>query len=170
MQPLLQDLRFSLRTLRRSPGFALTAILTLGLGIASVTSVFSVVSSVLLKPFSFPEANRLVVLRETARELNNAPEPDNYKHVLYWKANAKTLEDAAIFRNNTFSVSSGTDHPEIVGGLNISPSFFSVLGENRIMRRTTSPYHFCFGVTVTDSTSECVSAFASALTPTIDTA
>jgi len=112
MQTLLQDLRFSIRTLRRSPGFALTAILTLALGVASVTSVFSVVNSVLLKPFAFPESNRLVVLRETTRELNYAAYPDNYKHYLNWKANSKTLADAAIFRNNTFSVSSGTDHPK----------------------------------------------------------
>jgi predicted permease len=139
MQTLFQDLRFSLRTLRRSPGFALIATLTLALGIASVTSIFSVVNSVLLKPFAFPEANRLVVLRETARELNYAPFPDNYKHYLHWKANSKTLANAAIFRNNTFSVSSGTDHPEIVGGLNISPEFFSVLGVEPALGRSFLP-------------------------------
>jgi len=128
MQTLLQDLRFSIRTLRKSPGFALTAILTLALGVASVTSVFSVVNSVLLKPFAFPEAGRLVVLRETASELNYVPEPDNYKHYLNWKANSKTLADAAIFNNRTFSVASGTNHPQIVDGLEVSPNFFSVLG------------------------------------------
>jgi predicted permease len=139
MQTLLQDLRFSIRTLRRSPGFALIAILTLALGIASVTSIFSVVNSVLLKPFAFPEANRLVVLRETARELNYAPFPDNYKHYLNWKVNSKTLANAAIFRNSTFSVSSETDHPEIVGGLNISPEFFSVLGVEPALGRSFLP-------------------------------
>ena len=139
MQTLLQDLRFSIRTLRRSPGFALTAILTLALGVASVTSVFSVVNSVLLKPFAFPESNRLVVLRETTRELNYAAYPDNYKHYLNWKANSKTLADAAIFRNNTFSVSSGTDHPEIVGGLDISPELFSVLGVEPALGRSFLP-------------------------------
>src|ERR1700678_420275 len=139
MQTLLQDLRFSIRTLRKSPGFALTAILTLALGIGSVTSVFSVVNSVLLKPFAFPEPNRLVVLRETAREMNYAPFPDNYKHYLNWKANSKTLAGAAIFRNNTFSVSAGTDHPEIVGGLDISPEFFSVLGAEPALGRSFQP-------------------------------
>jgi predicted permease len=136
MQTLLQDLRFSIRTLRKSPGFALTAILTLALGIGSVTSVFSVVNSVLLKPFAFPHPERLVILRETARELNYAPSPDNYKHYLNWKANSKTLADAAIFRNNTFSVSTGTDHPRIVGGLNISSEFFSVLGVEPALGRS----------------------------------
>jgi predicted permease len=139
MQTLLQDLRFSIRTLRKSPGFSLTAILTLGLGIGAVTAVFSVVNSVLLKPFSFPEADRLVVLRETAREMNDAPFPDNYKHYRNWKANSKTLADAAIFRNSTFSVSAGTDHPDIAGGLQISPNFFSVLGVPPLLGRSFLP-------------------------------
>jgi predicted permease len=125
---LLQDLRFSVRTLRKAPGFSLTAILTLALGVASVTAVFSIVSSVLLKPFAFPRPDRLVVLRERIRELNNAPFPVNYRHYQNWKANSKALADAAIFTNASFSISAGTDHPEIVGGLQVSPNFFSLLG------------------------------------------
>jgi predicted permease len=139
MPTLLQDLRFSIRTLRKSPGFALTSILTLALGIGAVTSVFSVVNSVLLKPFAFPEPDRLVVLRETAREMNDAPFPANYKHYLNWKANSKTLADSAIFENDTFSVSAGTDHPVIVGGLQISPNFFSVLGVTPTLGRSFLP-------------------------------
>jgi predicted permease len=139
MQTLLNDLKFSIRTLRRSPGFALTAILTLALGVASITSVFSVVNSVLLKPFAFLEPNRLVVLRETLRESKYAPSPDNYKHYLNWKANSKTLADAAIFRNSTFSVSLGTDHPEIESGLDISSEFFSVLGIEPVLGRSFLP-------------------------------
>ena len=54
------ELRFSIRRLRRSPGFSLTAILTLALGIGAVASVFSVVNSVLLKPFAFRDPSRLL--------------------------------------------------------------------------------------------------------------
>jgi predicted permease len=139
MQSLLQDLQFSLRTLRKSPGFTLTAVLTLALGIGAVTSVFSVVNSVLLKPFAFPDENRLVVLRETLREFNNVPLPDNYKHYLDWKANAKTLADAAIFQNHSTSISVGVDHPEIVGALGVSPNFFSVLGIQPMLGRGFLP-------------------------------
>lgn len=121
---ILQDVRFSIRTLRKSPGFALTALLTLGLGIGSVTSVFSVVNSVLLKPFAFHDPERLVVLREGQRERNEPPGPDNYQHYLNWKTNSKVLTDAAIFRNRGYSVSTDSDHPDIVGGLEISPNFF----------------------------------------------
>ncbi|MGA9896485.1 MAG: ABC transporter permease [Terriglobales bacterium] len=139
MHILLQDLRFSIRTLRKSPGFALTAVLTLGLGIGSVTSVFSVVNSVLLKPFAFHDPARLVVLREIARERNEPPGPDNYKHYLNWKTNSQTLTDAAIFRNRGYSVSADTDHPSIVDGLEISPNLFSVLGVQPFLGRSFLP-------------------------------
>ena len=138
MQSLFQDLRFSIRSLRKSPGFVLTALLTLGLGIGSVTSLFSVVNSILLKPFAFHDPGRLVVLRETTREQND-PAPDNYKHYLNWKTNSKTLADAAIFRNQGYSVSADTDHPNIVDGLGISSNFFSVLGIEPVLGRNFLP-------------------------------
>jgi predicted permease len=139
MQSLFQDLCFSIRTLRKSPGFALTALLTLGLGIGSVTSVFSVVNSVLLKPFAFHDPGRLVVLREGTRERNEPPGPVNYQHYLNWKTNSKALTDAAIFRNRGYSVSADTDHPNIVDGLEISPNLFSVLGMQPVLGRSFLP-------------------------------
>ena len=83
MQTLLQDLKFTIRSLRKSPGFALLAVLTLALGIGSVTSIFSIVNSVLLKPFSFERPERLVALRETTRERTTPLLPDNYQHYLH---------------------------------------------------------------------------------------
>jgi len=139
MQNLLPDLRLGIRSLRRSPGFAFFAILTLGLGIGSVTSVFSVVNSVLLKPFAFHDPERLVVLRPAARQRNQPAGPANYKQYLYWTANSKTLTDAAIFRNRGYSVSTDTDHPNIAGGLEISSNFFSVLGVQPLLGRSFLP-------------------------------
>jgi predicted permease len=135
----LQDLRFSFRTLRKSPGFALTALLTLGFGIGSVTAVFSVVNSILLMPFAFHDPGHLIVVRELNRQRNEPPGPDNYKHYLNWKTNSQTLTDAAIFRNRGYSVSADTDHPNIVEGLEISPNFFSVLGVQPVLGRSFLP-------------------------------
>jgi len=64
MNNLLQDFSYALRTLSKAPGFALTAILTLALGVGANTAIFSVTNSVLLRPHRFPELDRLVVLRE----------------------------------------------------------------------------------------------------------
>ena len=64
MNNVLQDFSYAFRTLRKAPGFALTAIVTLALGVGANTAVFSVTNSVLLRPHHFPELDQLVVLRE----------------------------------------------------------------------------------------------------------
>jgi predicted permease len=134
--PLL-SLRFSIRQLRKSPGFALTAILTLALGIGAAVSVFSVVDAVLLKPFAFRDAARLVVIRESVEEMRaQEPDvPDNYRHYLRLKDSSRTLDDAAIFQNAGPSVSIGAGHPRIVPGLSISSSFFHVFGASPLLGR-----------------------------------
>jgi predicted permease len=139
MQSFLQDLRFSARTLRKSPGFALTAILTLALGIGAVTAIFSVVSSVLLKPFAFASPDRLVMLREYMHELSPSPLPDNAKHFLNWQSNTKTFSGVSLFRNHAYSLSAATDHPEIVSGLDVEPNFFDVLGIHPVLGRSFLP-------------------------------
>ena len=139
MPNFLHDLRFSARTLRKSPGFALTAILTLALGIGAVTSIFSVVNSVLLKPFAFPDPGRLVMLREYLPELASSPLPDNINHFLNWQANTKTFSGVSLLQNHGFSISVATDHPEIVSGMDVEPNFFDVLGVHPVLGRAFLP-------------------------------
>jgi predicted permease len=139
MPRFVQDLRFSVRTLRQSPGFALTAILTLALGIGAVTSIFSVVDSVLLKPLGFEHPGQLVMLRETDGPVGPGPLPINPRHFYNWKTTARSLAGAAIFQSGSYSVSAGTDHPELLQGLQISPDFFSVLGVQPVFGRSFLP-------------------------------
>lgn len=139
MPACFQDLRFSARTLRKSPGFALTAILTLALGIGAVTAIFSVVDSVLLKPLGLPQPGQLVMLHETDNPIASGAIPDNPRHFFNWQARSKTLAGSAIFQNGHYSVSSGTDHPEILNGLQISPNFFSVVGVQPVLGRSFLP-------------------------------
>ena len=139
MQTFMQDLRFSARTLRKSPGFAITAILTLALGIAAVTAIFSVVDSVLLKPFSFASPDRLVMVREWLPDLESSPLPDNPNHFLNWQSQTKTFSGLSILNTSNSSISVGTDHPELVSGLRVEPNFFDVLGVHPILGRGFLP-------------------------------
>jgi predicted permease len=138
MAVLFQDLRYALRQLRRSPGFTLTVLLTIALGIGAVTAVFSVVHGVLLAPYTFRDPGRVIVWRETVREMQQVDPllPDNYRHYVNLKEHAQSIEDAAILRTAGFSVSTGVDHPQILEGLAVSPNFFSVLGVTPLLGRS----------------------------------
>jgi predicted permease len=141
MWALLQDMRYAERQLRRAPGFTLTALFTLGLGVGSVVAVFSVVYSVLLRPYGFEHPGELVVWRETIQEAQQTMPvaPDNYKHYLQLKAQSKTVADAAIVQNADESVTSLDGHPELLHGLKISPNLLHVLGVSPLLGRAFLP-------------------------------
>lgn len=89
----LSDLRYSARSLRKNPGFAILAILTIALGIGANTSIFTAVEGVLLRSFSFPEAERLVVVSGVSKSL-----PDmevSYPDYLDWRAEQRVFVDLA---------------------------------------------------------------------------
>jgi predicted permease len=134
---LFRDLQFGFRQLRKAPGFSLTALLTLALGIGAATSVFSVVNAVLLKPLAFHDPDRLVTVREVEDEPRSerSAMPDNYRHFLRLKQSAKNLEDAAIFQTPGRSVSTAGGHPRIVGTVVASPNIFRMLGVQPMLGR-----------------------------------
>ncbi|PYX70889.1 MAG: hypothetical protein DMG78_17295, partial [Acidobacteria bacterium] len=119
----------------------LTALLTIALGVGAVTAVFSVVNTVLLRPYPFRDPGQIVVWRETIQEIQQAEPllPDNYRHYLNLKSRATSIQDAAIVQTAGFSVSAGVDHPQMTEGLAVSPNFFSVLGVTPLIGRVFMP-------------------------------
>jgi len=138
VERLLQDARYTFRQLRRTPGFTLVALLIMACGIGASTAVFSILDSVLLRPYTFRDPGQIVIWREVVQEAaKEYPSvPDNYRHFVYLRSHANSIQDAALVQNASFAVAAGGDHPRIEKGLNVSPDFFSVLGVTPMLGRT----------------------------------
>jgi len=142
VETLLQDLRHGLRTLRKNPGFATLAILTLGLGIGVNTALFTVVHGVLLSPLPFREPQRLVSLWE--RNLS-ADFPGPYNVVSagvfdHWRRHATSFEEIALIGEDSGNLSEdGGPLPEAIGTRFCSYNLFSMLGVQPIYGRSFSP-------------------------------
>jgi len=137
MRTLLQDLRHALRQLRKAPGFTLTVVLTLALGIGTTTAIFTLDYDVMLKPLPYRDAGQLVVLQEQVAEFRDLYPtlPLNANHFLMWQQNARTIEAMAAMRESTMPLGLG-GHPEQVEVVIATPGLFPVLGVNPQLGRS----------------------------------
>ena len=123
---LFQDLRYAIRSLRRSPGFVGAAVLTLALGIGANTAIFSVLHGVVLSPLPFPDPNRLVVVVLYNRALKH-PTDLSYPDFLDWQRNSRSFQDIAAFVPQGYDLTN-PGAPEHVVGIDVSADFFQTLG------------------------------------------
>ncbi len=124
-----QDLRFAVRTLRRNPGFAATAVAVLALGIGANTAIFSAANAFLFRPLPFGDSDRLVMLYETNPEFGWDDAEAAPANVLDWREQVDAFQDVAMysdFLNRVAYVRDG--EPELLGVVNVTGNFFSVLG------------------------------------------
>src|SRR3984957_283283 len=133
METLLQDIRYALRQLRKSPGFAAVAVVTLALGIGANTVIFSVVNGVLLSPLPFPHPDQLVTLHENKPNFEGGSL--SYPNFRDWQKDNHTFSSMAISRTYAFSLT-GAGEAEQVNGEFVSSEFFRVLGVNPVIGRT----------------------------------
>src|SRR5438067_7197978 len=132
----MNDLRFAVRTLRKSPGFATAAILTLALAIGSNTAVFSVVNGVLLRPLPFAEQDRLFMLAEQSRQ--GAFRPPSYPTFLDWRAQSSAFSGLAYVRGGGQRLA-GSEGVQSIPASFVSPGFFATLGESPLVGRLFTP-------------------------------
>jgi predicted permease len=128
MNSLIQDLRYALRQLRKSPGFTATVIATLALGIGATTAIFTLVYDVMLRPLPFAQADRLVTMEEVAAEWSNLYPtlPVNANHLTIWQQNSRSFDSMAVMQQGSAPLG-GSDRPLQVGVLSATPGIFSVL-------------------------------------------
>jgi predicted permease len=135
MGTLIEDVRYGLRTLRKSPGFTVVAVFTLALGIGANTALFSIVSGVLLNPLPFHHPDQLVALSES--KPNFAQGSISYPNFLDWQKENHTFSAMAIARNYGFSLT-GMGAAEQVNAEFTSSDFFPLLGVRPVIGRTFS--------------------------------
>ncbi len=141
MSGFWNDLKHGCRLLLKTPGFALSAIVVLALGIGANTAIFGIVNGVLLRPLPFAEPNRLVQLWHT-------PPPKQFPGVsrfalsaanyLDWEAQNTVFSSSAVYRYAQFRLT-GTGEPQILRAARVEPTFFPVLGTRPLLGRAIDP-------------------------------
>jgi len=136
IEALWQDLRFAIRTLRKSPGFTTVAVLTLALGIGANTAIFSVVQGVVFAPLPYREPDRLVMVWLNNFNLKSITSL-SYADFLDWQSGARAFEKMGAYAGRDFDLSSpGT--PEHLQGREISADFLATLGVQPALGREFS--------------------------------
>jgi putative ABC transport system permease protein len=128
-------MRYSLRTLRKMPGFSIVALLILALGIGANTAIFSVVNSVVLRPLPYPGSDRLALIWETDLKDGIKREGPSGPNFLDWKEQSQSFEEMALLEIGTGTLT-GDGEPEQVSGLRVTTNFLSMLGARTILGRS----------------------------------
>jgi len=133
MNTLLQDIRYGVRTLAKTPGFTAIAILTLALGIGANSALFSVVNGVLLNPLPYPEPDKIVAVYANTSSFGHSS--ITYLNFLDWQKNDRSLSSIAARRNDDLFLT-GVGEGERLRGAMITADFFTVVGVQPIAGRT----------------------------------
>jgi len=135
MMSLWQDLRFAARVLRKNPGFTAVAVLAVALGVGANTTIFSAVNALLLKPFSYPNTDRLVMVWEKGLDgsfQRGSVSPANYAE---WRQQTNSFDQLAAYHPQFFNLTEG-DQPERIAGVKVTPNLFAALGVDAERGRT----------------------------------
>ena len=136
MDTLIQDLRYAVRTLVKSPGFAVAAVLTLALGIGANTAIFSFVDTILLRPLPYDAPDRLVMVWQDERERGSiAKEWTSPPNFADWRERNATFEAMAAFTGAAFTLTGG-EQAERIAGARVAGDFFDVLRVRPLLGRT----------------------------------
>src|ERR1700677_2477651 len=132
IEQLMQDIRYGLRMIWKSPGFTTVVVLTLALGIGANTAIFSVVYAVLLRPLPYLDASRLVLLNETSPKVGTVSV--SYPNYIDWRNQSHTFAQMAVVHEVGFNLT-GVSRPESISGVAVSPAFLSILGVRPFLGR-----------------------------------
>jgi putative ABC transport system permease protein len=136
---MFQDLRHAFRTLIANPGFTAVAVICLSLGIGVNGAIFSIVDGVLLQPYPYPEADRLVVLNGTNPKQHVNRSGVSYPDLKDWREQATSFAGLAAFQNRSLTIADGATEPERYRGAAVSSNLFGLLGTLPSLGRDFGP-------------------------------
>jgi putative ABC transport system permease protein len=135
LETLLQDVRYAVRTLRRSPGFTAVAVAVLAIGIGANTAIFSVIDASRAHALPYADAGRLVVLWGNVQRARVERRGTSYPDFADWRARARSVEGMAAFDGQLLTLQ-GNDDPERIPTEFVSAPYFSLLGVRTARGRT----------------------------------
>jgi putative ABC transport system permease protein len=138
MNNLLQDIRFGLRMLLKSPSVSIVATIALALGIGANTAIFSVVNAVLLRPLPFPDPNSLVALFETDLQRGQLRGSHSYPNFMDLRAQNTVFERVSSYHGADY-IMTGRGEPARLQGLVVTSDLFPLLGVAPMLGRTFVP-------------------------------
>jgi putative ABC transport system permease protein len=138
LENLLQDARYSLRLLRKSPGFAVVAMATLALGIGANTAVFSVVSAVLIRELPYQSPQSLVLIWSDERNLGDTRAQLSFTDIDDYRIQNHVFENVAAF-GDWSAVFADSGNPERIPGMQVGDGYFSVMGGRPVLGRVFLP-------------------------------
>jgi predicted permease len=137
MSTLLQDVRYAIRILIKSPGFAIVAILTLALGIGANTALFSIINGVLLNPLPYPHPEQVIAVEGFAPGFGEAS--ISYPDYLDWVRDNHSFSSLAAYKSFGSFNMIGQGQPERISDVRVTANFFSTLGVTPILGRDFTP-------------------------------
>ena len=138
MDSILQDLRYGLRTLAKSPRFSVTAVITLAVGIAANVAIFTFVDATLIRPLPYKDAQQLVEIYDTREQTVSSQFESSYPDYLDWKQQNQVFASLAGY-NSAGTVLRGEGMPLILPSAIVSDDFFSTLGVKPMLGRDFLP-------------------------------
>ncbi|HEY6391862.1 MAG TPA: ABC transporter permease [Bryobacteraceae bacterium] len=131
---MIRDFRYAIRTLIKSPAFTVVAVLTLALGIAANTAIFSAVDAVLLHPLPFPHPEQLVNITKTMPKFELFQSISSALDFFDYRAQSKAFSDVSAIERGQFNLT-GDRQPERIPGMRVSANLFQLLGVSPILGR-----------------------------------
>jgi len=135
MENFWADLRLSARSLLKNPGFLVVVVLSLALGIAANSTIFSVLNALLYRPLPYPDPGRLVVIWQAEHSKPNVRQAPPIAEVVDWKKQNDVFEDISLSSFNDVAIAAGIGEPRPLRTQHVTPNFFSMMGAKPVLGR-----------------------------------